>query len=126
MEKKITKAMKYADTKAMLNGETPVNGLTVETACDFIDYEIELLSKKNAKTSPKNAAVQQLNDEYKDLILEVLNSATNGMTCTEIWKEIPAMSEYSPQKVASLMRGLMEEGKVTKTTVKGKALFALA
>lgn len=126
MEKKITKAMRYTDIKAILNGETPVNGTTIETACAFIDREIELLSKKNAKTSPKNAAVQQLNDDFKEQILEVLMSADGGMTCTEVWKEIPVMSEYSPQKVASLMRNLMEDGKVTKTMVKGKAMFSIA
>ena len=36
------------------------------------------------------------------------------------------LSEFNNQKVAALMRQLVETGAVTKTTVKGKSLFALS
>ena len=48
------------------------------------------------------------------------------MTCTEIIKDVAEFEGFSTQKISPLVRQLMAADKVTKTEVKGKALFRLA
>ena len=48
------------------------------------------------------------------------------MTCTEIIKGVAEFEGFSTQKISPLVRQLMAADKVTKTEVKGKALFRLA
>ena len=93
---RITKAMRFEDIKAMLNGQ-PVT--------------------------------KQENEDYKALILEflaTLSDTSAGVTCTEIIKGVAEFEGFSTQKISPLVRQLMAADKVTKTEVKGKALFRLA
>ena len=48
MEKtpRITKAMRFEDIKALLNGQPVSYGTSIEDAVNFIDYEMNLLTKK--------------------------------------------------------------------------------
>lgn len=91
----------------------------------FIDAELALLAKKNSGDK-KQTADQKKNEEYKvDIVnfLSALPEGCEGATCTEMFKKIPSMDSYSPQKVAALCRQLREEGKVDSKEVKGKTLF---
>lgn len=45
---RITKAMRFEDIKALLNGEIVTYGTTVEQAVEFIDKEMGLLARKNS------------------------------------------------------------------------------
>lgn len=94
----------------------------------FLDKELELLSKKNSGDK-KLTAAQKENEKFKEDIVDFLTTLpadSKGATCTEMFKKIPTLNEYSPQKVAALCRQLKEEGKVVSHDEKGKALFALA
>lgn len=125
---RITKAMRFEDIKAMLNGQPVTYGTTTEDAVDFIEHEIELLAKKNAGDK-KQTKTQQENEGYKALILEflaTLSDTSAGVTCTEIIKGVAEFEGFSTQKISPLVRQLMAADKVTKTEVKGKALFRLA
>lgn len=128
---RITKAMRYADVKAMLMGEVPANGTDLDTAIEFISHEMELLAAKNSSKSGKQTTAQKENEEYRALILDFLSTQSEGVTCTEIAKGIPALSDFQNQKISALMRSLTyhEEknpaGMVDKSIVKGKALFTL-
>lgn len=128
---RITKAMRFADIKALLNGEVPANGSTLDDACAFIDNELALLSKKNGAKSSKPTATQIANERYRSLILDFLSTQSEGVTCTEIAKGVPELSEFNNQKVSALMRGLTYDaernpaGQVDKAIVKGKSLFTL-
>lgn len=127
---RITKAMRFEDIKALLNG-TPVNyGTTVEDAMTFIDHELGLLARKNSGEDRKQTKTQQENEGYKVLILEYLaalpEDKPNGVTCTEIIKGVPEFDGFTTQKISPLVRQLMLADKVVKTEVKGKALFSLA
>lgn len=121
---RITKAMHFEDIKAMLNGQPVTYGTTIEQAVEFIDKELGLLARKNSGDK-KPTKVQEENEDYKALILEFLTDK-NGVTCTNILKGIPALSEFSNQKISALMRQLRLAGKVTVEEVKGKSLFSLA
>lgn len=130
-EKKIrvTKAQRFEDIKALLNGEAVTYGTTVEVACEVLDHELELLAKKNAGGDKKMTPTQKENEGYKEQILEFLAGLpedSKGVTCTEILKGIPALSDFSNQKVSALVRQLKNAGRVVSTEVKGKALFSLA
>lgn len=127
---RITKAMRFEDIKAILNGED-CSRTSLDDALAFIDNEIALLSKKNGAKSGKPTATQVANERYRSLILDFLSTQSEGVTCTEIAKGIPELSEFNNQKVSALMRGLTfdpernPEGQVDKSIVKGKSLFTL-
>lgn len=129
MEKKIriTKAQRFEDIKALLNGEGVMYGTTIEIANDFIDHEMELLAKKNSSDSKKLTAKQVENEHFKERIVEfllTLSHDSKGVTCTEILKAIPEME--SNQKVSALMTQLKTMGTVVAERDKGKTLFSLA
>lgn len=131
MEKttRITKAMRFEDIKALLNGQSVTYGTSIEDAVDFIDHEVNLLAKKNSGENKKQTKTQQENEGYKALILEFLATLPDdnlGATCTEIIKGVTEFEGFNPQKISPLVRQLMAADKVTKTEGKGKALFRLA
>ena len=131
MEKtpRITKAMRFEDIKALLNGQPVSYGTSIEDAVNFIDYEMNLLTKKNSSESKKSTKTQQENEGYKALILEFLATlpdGKDGATCTEIIKGVAEFEGFSTQKISPLVRQLMAADKVTKTEIKGKSLFRLA
>ena len=122
---KITKTQRFEDLSALIHGEPVKYGTTIEDADAFIAHEIELLTKKNSGER-KETDVQKANRQYQVLIAEYLANQESGKTCTEIAKSIPALIDFNNQKIAALMRGMVEAGTVTKATVKGKSLFSLA
>lgn len=123
---RITKAQRFEDIKAMLNGEPVTYGTDVATAVEVIDHEIELLAKKNSGDTKKQTATQKENEGYKEQILEFLAGCDTGVTCSQIFKAIPALSDFSNQKVSALCRQLKLAGRVTSYEEKGKTLFKLA
>lgn len=131
MEKtaRITKAMRFEDVKALLNGQPVTYGTSIEDAINFIDYEMNLLTKKNSGESKKPTKTKQENEGYKALILDFLATLPDnkdGATCTEIIKGVAKFEGFSTQKISPLVRQLMAADKVIKTEIKGKALFRLA
>ena len=123
--KRITKTQKYEDLIALLNGK-PAQFLDATSAEEFIRSEMALLAKKNSSDNKKPTATQEANAKYKALILEFLAIQDSGKTCTEIAKGVPALGDFNNQKVAALMRQLVEAGKAHKATVKGKSVFTVA
>ena len=123
--KRITKAQKFEDVIAMLTGN-PAQFIDKDGAVEFLRNEMALLAKKNASDSRKPTATQEANEKYKALILEFLAVQESGKTCTEIAKGVPELADFNNQKIAALMRQLLEATKVSKATVKGKSLFTLA
>lgn len=112
--KKITKREKFEMLKAI--AEVQANPVLTE----FIEHELELLSKKNS-TEKKPTAQQAENEAIKEIILENL---TSRMTISEMQKSIPDLAEYSNQKISALMRQLVLEGLVEKTEDKRKSYFS--
>ena len=125
--KRITKAQRFEDIKALLSGETVTYGTTIEDAKAFCDAEMALLAKKNSgeKKPTKN---QEANEGYKALILAFLTTKPEGATCTDILKGVPEFAEagYQNQKISALVKQLADAHKIIKTVVKGKTLVTLA
>lgn len=87
---------------------------------NYVAHEIELLEKKSANR--KSTKTQTENVGIKVNILEVLDGS-EGMTVSQI---MPLLNgSYTNQKISSLLRQLVEEGKVRRYTEKRVAYFAL-
>lgn len=123
--KRITKAQKYEDIIAMLSGN-PAKFIDADGAVEFCKAEMALLAKKNSSDNKKPTATQEANTKYRALILEFLAVQESGKTCTEIAKGVPELGDFNNQKVAALMRQLVEAGQAAKATVKGKSVFTIA
>ena len=124
--KRITKAMRYDDIIALLTGGEVKNGTTTEEAIEFIKYEMSLLAKKNSTDGKKLTTVQEANIQYRELIMQYLSMQSEPKTCTEIGKNISELSDFNNQKIAALLKGLVDTGKVVKIEGKGgKKLFSL-
>lgn len=123
--KRITKSQRFEDIKALLNGEDTTFGTSIEDACAFIDKELALLAKKNT-SDKKPTKTQEENEGHKAKILDFLTACTEGVTCTEIQKGVPDFADFNNQKIAALVRQLVDAGKVNKAVVKGKSLFSIA
>lgn len=115
MEKKMTKVQSFNAIQAILNenGHDEFN--------EFIAHEVELLSRKRTSSKPTKRQVE--NEGVKAQIAEILASADEGLTCTQIMNELD-VDGMSVSRVSALLRQ-MGDG-VVKEMVKGKALFSLA
>lgn len=123
--KKVTKAQRFEDIKALLLGDAVQYGTDIDTALTFIDHELGLLAKKNSGTDKKQTALQQENSAYKELIKTYLLTHSN-VTVTEIMKGIPELSDLSNQRVARMCTDLVNADVLVKTIEKGKSLFSLS
>ena len=90
---------------------------------DFINHELELLSKKNS-TDKKPTATQQANEVLKEAIIDLLVDG-NPYTVSQIIKEVPECAGLSNQKVSALMIQLVNEGQVEKVIEKRVSYFKL-
>jgi hypothetical protein len=111
---KLTKAQKFA----MLR-EIPAvadNAMLVE----FIDHEVELLTKKNS-ADKKPTAQQVANAGICEAIYEGMEDG-KMYTITDIIKEVPACAELTNQRVSALVRGMIGT-KVERIEEKRKAYF---
>lgn len=144
---RVTKAQKLEAIKAIIPadfqhtfpGTIDSNGNVIKApyifnhdeAVAFIDKELGMIAKKNSGDK-KLTKDQEANEGYKDKILDYLSKlptegeGSDGVTCTQMFKEIPEFAEYSPQKVSALCRQLKMAGLITSKEVKGKTLFRLA
>ena len=114
---KLTKAQKFAMLRAIpAVAENPV-------LVEFIDHEVELLSKKNS-AEKKPTAQQTANAGIQSAILSVMSAEPNRLfTITELIKSVPACADLTNQRVSALVRQLVDAGKVERTEEKRKAFF---
>ena len=112
---KLTKAQKFAMLRAI--PAVADNAMLVE----FIDHEVELLTKKNS-AEKKPTAQQVANAGITTAIIEGMEP-NRLYTVTEVIKSIPACADLTNQRVSALLRQLVEAGKVKRTEDKRKAYF---
>ena len=120
-EKKMTKAQKFEVLKSI--PAVASNEMLVE----FIDHEIELLTRKNT-TEKKPTAKQTANDGIKTAIVEVLTADPARLfTITELTKTVPNLPEdMTPQRMSALVRQLKDAGTVERIEEKRVAYFRIA
>ena len=118
MEKKMTKAQMFTMIK-----EVPAVAENDEMVV-FIDHELELLAKKSASKKPSKK--NEENEVLKNKIVEVLGTFENGATVSEILATGGDFTGMSNQKISALVRQLVLDGTVVKTTDKKKSIFSVA
>ena len=98
---------------------------------DFINHQIELLDNK--KENKKQAKEQEENAAYSDAIYEQM-AFERKYSIAELMKELPVINDWSAnhetelsvQKLASLLKPLVDGGKVIKTTEKRRVFYTKA
>ena len=98
---------------------------------DFVNHQIELLDNK--KENKKQAKEQEENAAYSDAIYEQM-AFERKYSVAELMKELPAVNDWnvnhetelSVQKLASLLKPLVDSGKVIKTTEKRRVFYTKA
>lgn len=98
---------------------------------DFVNHQIELLDNK--KESKKQSKEQEENATYSNAIYEQM-AFERKYSAAELMKELPAVNEWntshetelSVQKLASLLKPLIDGGKVIKTTEKRRVFYTKA
>ncbi len=118
MEKKITKIDRFNQLMAL--DEVKANADLVA----FCEHEIELLQKKSASKKPSKK--NEENEVLKGKIVEVLGTFENGATVSEILATGGDFTGMSNQKISALVRQLVLDGTVVKTTDKKKSIFSVA
>ena len=128
MEKKITKAQMFTFIKSITDtleieqfGDGSITGEMVD---NFLIHELELLAKKSASKKPSKK--NEENEVLKAKIVEVLGTFENGATVSEILGASEDFSGMSNQKISALVRQLVLNGTVVKTTDKKKSIFSVA
>ena len=81
------------------------------------------LNKKSA--SKKSTKTQEENKVFADKVLDILADG-QGRTITEILKADEMFADLSNQKMTAVVRGLVNDGVVTKTKDGKKSIFAVA
>lgn len=89
---------------------------------DFINHEIELLTRKNS-SEKKPTAAQLENEKTAEVVLATLVESGNGMTVTEIIKANKDLSEFTNQKITAILRNLTSADKVERIEDKRKTYF---
>ena len=114
--------MTKKDWFAVLRGMVTESGSEqTEDLLAFIDHEVELLSKKSAKSG--NSKKEQEQSAVMEEILNALAEFGKAVTVTELMTVLP----YSNQKISAMLKKMVEDfGTVTKTVEKKKAYFAVA
>jgi len=90
---------------------------------EFLAHEIKLLEKKASKSG--STKTQKANAELMPRIIESLAMVGKPVTITELQAEVPAMAEYSNQKLSALLKQLKDNGSVVKVIDKKKSYFSV-
>ena len=90
---------------------------------EFAEGRIAVLDKKSANKKPTKT--QEENEVLKDTIVEVLAQFENGATVSEVLVADDAFKGLSNQKVSALLKQLVDEKRVVKSTDKKKSIFSV-
>ena len=100
---------------------------------DFINHQIEMLDnrkKSGADGEKKLSKEQEQNLVFSEHIWEQME-AERSYSTSDLMKELPVVGEFlettgkemSTQKMSSLMKSLVDDGRVIKTTDKRKVSY---
>ncbi len=114
--KKVTKKEMFGRLIEIVEG---ANVQDVETIVEFLNHEIELVSKKrNGQTK-----VQKANEGLIEVIYNAIAEAGKPVTVTEIYEMVKSDEITSPQKVSALVKKLVDAGRISREEIKKKAYF---
>ena len=90
---------------------------------DFLEKEIAKCDRKSVAKKPTPTQVE--NEELKNAILEFLSGeGENRFTVSDLINNVDTLNVKTAQKVSALMRQLLLEGLVERTTEKNRTYFS--
>ena len=114
----MTKKEYFGEIKKIVEGANVDNR---DEIIEFIDRQVELLSKKsNTKTK-----TQKENEVLVEGVYEALVAVAKPVTVTELQEANEDMANYSNQKLSALLRMLVKAGRIVKTIDKKKSYFSV-
>ena len=111
--KKLTKKEKFAMIKEYIQDN--------EMLMEFIDNEINLLTKKASSSAKSKTQVE--NENIKTVIVNLLKSTSLQYTITDFQNAFEEMKDYSNQKLSALFTQLYKENKIERIDDKKKTYF---
>lgn len=88
----------------------------------FIENEIELVRKKNAKRSDKPTTRQVENESLMSVIYDAMEQ-NKKYTVSDLIAEIPDLNGLNTQRVTPIMTKMVNNVLVSRETVKGKSYY---
>lgn len=102
-----------------------VKGANVEDAdamVEFLNHEIELVSKKrNTQTK-----TQKANEGLVEVVYNAIAEAGKAVTVTELFEIVKNDEIKSAQKTSALVKKLVDAGRIAREEIKNKAYFTIA
>lgn len=87
-----------------------------EDLTNFINHELELLDKKNSKSTMTKTQTE--NENIKKVIVNALTEIGTPVTITELQKKCVDLENYSNQKISALLKQLVDNEIVKKVVEK--------
>ena len=116
-------------TNVMDGVDTDIASSELSEAIAKLSGMAEKLAEKRSTPSKadkeKSAEHKAIADEII-LVLSTEETATTGMTVSEMQKASDKLAEYSNQKISAILRKMVESGMVVKTVDKKKSYFSIA
>lgn len=120
MSNKKTLQEKFAEVKKFLEDFGATNEMIA-----FIADRAEKADRKSENRKP--SATQVANAALSEKVYDFLKESGKAMQVKQMIKEIPAFAEIdgcTTQKASAIVRGLVKDGKATRTEEKGVAYFS--
>ena len=92
-----------------------------EDLTNFINHELELLDKKNSKSTMTKTQTE--NENIKKVIVNALTEIGTPVTITELQKKCVNLENYSNQKISALLKQLVDNEIVKKVVEKRVTRF---
>lgn len=117
--KKVTKKEMFGRLIEVVKG---ANVEDVDAMVEFLNHEIELVSKKrNTQTK-----TQKANEGLVEVVYNAIAEAGKAVTVTELFEIVKNDEIKSAQKTSALVKKLVDAGRVARTEEKNKAYFTIA
>ena len=98
----------------------------------FIDHEVELLTRKNSKTSQTKVQVE--NEVIAQMLIQELTKVGTPITITDLMNTSEIVKNYivestgkplTNQKISAIFKQLTESNQIVKVTDKKKSYFSV-
>ena len=120
MEKKMTKKEMFGRLIKIVEG---ANVEDTDAIVEFLNHEIELVSKKRSGQTK----IQKANEKLIEVVYEAIANAGRPVTVTELFKMVEDGDEIkSPNKVSALVKKLKDAERVKRIEEKKVAYFTIA
>ena len=117
--KKVTKKEMFGRLIKIVEG---ANVEDVDAIVEFLNHEIELVSKKRSGQTK----TQKANEGLIEVIYNAIAEAGKAVTVTELFGITKSDEITSAQKVSALVKKLVDAGRIARTEEKNKAYFTIA